>query len=102
MVSTFIFGIGVDYSIFIMEGLLARHRGTGDLLLPHKSAIVFSAFVLLVGVGSLFFAVHPAIRSVGLVTIIGMVSTVIISYALQPYLFRKVYVKMQERKLKTS
>lgn len=45
---------------------------------------------------------HPAIRSVGLVTIIGMVSTVIISYALQPYLFRKVYVKMQERKLKTS
>ena len=91
VVSTFIFGIGVDYSIFIMEGLLARQRGTGDLLLPHKSAIVFSAFVLLVGVGSLFFAVHPAIRSVGLVTIIGMTSTVIISYALQPYLFRKFY-----------
>ena len=100
VVSTFIFGIGVDYSIFIMEGLLAKHRGTGDLLLPHKSAIVFSAFVLLIGVGSLFFAVHPAIRSVGLVTIIGMVSTVVISYALQPYLFRKVYVKMQERKNK--
>lgn len=91
VVSTFIFGIGVDYSIFIMEGLLARHRGTGDLLLPHKSAIVFSAFVLLVGVGSLFFAVHPAIRSVGLVTVIGMTATVVISYALQPYLFRKFY-----------
>lgn len=97
VVSTFIFGIGVDYSIFIMEGLMARHRGEDDLLLPHKSAIVFSAFVLLVGVGSLFFAVHPAIRSVGLVTIIGMVSTVVISYVLQPFLFRTVYVKLKER-----
>ena len=47
VISTFIFGIGVDYSIFIMDGLINRARGNeSNLLMFHKTAIVFSAFVL--------------------------------------------------------
>ena len=88
IISTFIFGVGVDYSIFIMEGLLAQARtGNRDMLTWHKVAIFFSAAILVIVVSSLLFAVHPAIRSIGLSTLIGMASTIMISYALQPFMF---------------
>ena len=88
IISTFIFGVGVDYSIFITEGLLTQARtGNSDVLTWHKVAIFFSAVILVIVVSSLLFAVHPAIRSIGLSTLIGMASTIMISYALQPFVF---------------
>ena len=88
IISTFIFGVGVDYSIFITEGLLAEARtGNRDILTWHKVAIFFSAVILVIVTLSLLFAVHPAIRSIGLITLIGMASTIMISYALQPFVF---------------
>ena len=88
IISTFIFGVGVDYSIFITEGLLKQAR-TGDrsVLTWHKVAIFFSAVILVIVVSSLLFAVHPAIRSIGLSTLIGMASTIMISYSLLPFAF---------------
>lgn len=89
VISTFIYGIGVDYSIFVMEGLLAEARtGSKDMLDYHKVAIVFSALVLIIVVSSLIFATHPAIHSIGIITLIGMASTILITYSLQPWLFR--------------
>lgn len=89
VISTFIFGIGVDYSIFVMEGLLAFARtGSSKLIVWHKSAIFFSAIVLLIVMGSLLFAVHPSISSIGLSALIGMATTVISTYTIQPFLFR--------------
>lgn len=89
MISTFIFGIGVDYSIFVMDGLISNARyKTHRLLICHKAAIFFSGVTLLIVTGSLIFATHPAIYSVGISTIIGMTSTILITYALQPMLFR--------------
>ncbi len=91
IISTFIFGIGVDYSIFITEGLLSEARtGCRDVLTWHKVAIFFSALILIIVIASLLFAVHPAIRSIGLSTLIGMASTIMISYALQPFAFRQL------------
>ena len=88
IISTFIFGVGVDYSIFITEGLLTQARtGSRDVLTWHKVAIFFSAIILVFVVASLLFAVHPAIRSIGLSTLIGMASTIMISYSLQPFVF---------------
>ena len=56
----------------------------------HKSAIFFSAVILLIVTVSLLFAKHPAIRSIGLSTLIGMASTILFSYCLQPFLFRQL------------
>ena len=53
-------------------------------------AIFFSAIILVIVTASLLFAVHPAIRSIGLITLIGMASTIMISYALQPFVFRQL------------
>ena len=94
IISTFIFGIGVDYSIFIMQGLLspksegAEAVDAGRILLAHKSAIFFSVVVLVVTVGSMLLAVHPAIRSVGFATIVGLVSAVVLCYVVQPAAYR--------------
>lgn len=91
VIATFIFGIGVDYSIFVMNGLLAKERGEGTKLLTwHKTAISLSAFVLIVVVSSLLFATHPAIQSIGTSTLIGMSANILITYTLQPVLFRMV------------
>ena len=85
VISTFIFGIGVDYSIFVMDGLLGKDNP--KLLTYHKTAIFFSAVVLILSIASLMFAVHPAISSIGLSTLIGMASTIAITYTLEPFLF---------------
>ena len=90
IISTFIFGIGVDYSIFIMSGLIHENDGNNKVLGRHKTAIMFSAFILVVTVASMLFAKHPAIQSVGFATLVGMVSAVVLSYVVQPAIFRYV------------
>ncbi|MDL2281806.1 MMPL family transporter [Parabacteroides sp. OttesenSCG-928-G06] len=88
IISTFIFGIGVDYSIYMMDGLLEKTRGSKrDLLVYHKTAIFFSAVILIIVICSLLFAVHPAIQSIGVVTLIGMTATILITYSMQPFLY---------------
>lgn len=92
VISTFVFGIGVDYSIFVMDGLLSKARSQAEphLLVYHKTAIFLSAFVLMVTIGSLLLADHPALESVGVATIIGMSSAVVLAYTLQPFLYHLI------------
>jgi predicted RND superfamily exporter protein len=93
IISTFIFGIGVDYSIFVMNGLTARDP---HLLSYHKTAILLSAAILIITVSSMLLAGHPAIRSVGFSTLVGLLSAVILSYVLQPAIY--YYIKGKEEK----
>lgn len=97
VISTFVFGIGVDYSIFITDGLLATYRTQKPLLLHHKTAIFVSAVILIIVVTSLLFAVHPAISSIGVSTLIGMIGTLVIAYALLPFLFNIVVTSRVEK-----
>ena len=85
IISTFIFGIGVDYSIFVMDGLT---NGNKEKLAYHKTAILLSAVTLIVTVSSMLIAQHPAIKSVGFSTLVGLLSAVILSYVLQPAVYR--------------
>ena len=89
VISTFIFGIGVDYSIFVMKGLIEGQRQEGSKLLEyHKVAIFFSALVLIIVMAAMLFAKHPTIVSIGECALIGMISTILITYTLQPLIFR--------------
>ena len=92
IISTFIFGIGVDYSIFVINGLIGKEQ---RLLNYHKTAIFFSAVILTVTVSSMLIAVHPAIKSVGFSTLIGLLSAVILSYVVQPAVYRWLKRKKQ-------
>ena len=88
IISTFIFGIGDDFSIFITDGLLEEYKNGKKMLSSHKIAIFFSAFTVIVGLGAMIFSKHPALYSISVTSIIGMFSVVLVAYSLQPFIFR--------------
>lgn len=98
ILATFIFGQGDDYTIFIVEGLLYEHR-TGKPILPqYRQSILLSALIMLIGVGILVLAVHPAMHSLGVVTLIGMSVVLLMAVTIPPMLFR-LYVRLSPKRL---
>jgi 1-acyl-sn-glycerol-3-phosphate acyltransferase len=88
MVSTFIFGLGDDYSIFVMDGLLQEYKTGKQHLESVRTSIFLSALTTISGLGVLIFAEHPALRSIAAIAIIGIVCVFIMSQTVEPYLFR--------------
>ncbi|TDQ28867.1 MMPL family transporter [Tenacibaculum caenipelagi] len=88
IISSFIFGLGIDYSIFITSAL-QKEYATGKKYLPnYKSAIILSVITTILGVGVLIFAKHPALYSISVVSIIGVLSALLLSFTIQPLLFK--------------
>lgn len=88
ILATFIFGQGDDYTIFITEGLSYELTYRRKLLDSYKSSIVVSALIMFIGIGTLLVAEHPALRSLGEVTVVGMISVVLMAYLFPPLLFK--------------
>jgi len=88
IICSFIFGLGVDYSIFITNGLLAEYRTGGRILPTHKTSIILSVITTIAGVGVMIFAKHPALYTISKVSLIGIFSAAFVSFILQPLLFR--------------
>lgn len=97
ILSTFIFGIGDDYSIFVMDGLLSKYRTNKTVLNSHKTAIFFSVFTVIVGMGALIFAQHPALYSISIMSILGMLVVVLVSYTIPPVVFRLLIAQPTEK-----
>lgn len=87
IISALIFGLGDDYSLFIMDGLLQEYKTGKKNLSSFKSSIILSAITTIVGLGVLIFAKHPALRSIALISIIGILCVVIMSQVLIPFFF---------------
>jgi len=88
ILATFIFGQGDDYTIFITEGLMYEYAYRRKMLNSYKNSIILSALIMFVGIGTLIFAKHPAMRSLAEVTIIGMFSVVMMAYIIPPFIFK--------------
>jgi 1-acyl-sn-glycerol-3-phosphate acyltransferase len=86
MISTFIFGLGDDYSIFMTEGHLHKLQYKRDNIPTFKRSVILSALTTLVGIGVLIFAGHPALKSIAVVAMIGITSAVVVTFILQPVL----------------
>lgn len=93
ILATFIFGLGDDYTIFIMDGLVYEYTYRKKMLSSHKTAVTLSALTMFIGIGALIFARHPAMKSLGEITVIGMSSVVLITYIIPPFLFRWLTTK---------
>ncbi len=87
MVSTFIFGLGDDYSIFIMDGLQQEYRAGKKNLPSIRTSIFLSAVTTIAGLGVLIFAKHPALRSVASISIIGIACVFVMAQTIEPFLF---------------
>lgn len=86
MVSTFIFGLGDDYSIFTMDGLQQQEKGK-ETLSSVRTSIFVSAITTIIGLGVLIFAKHPALHSIALISITGIVCVFVMSQTIEPFLF---------------
>jgi uncharacterized protein len=97
IISTFIFGLGIDYSIFITRGLTQEYKTGVKHLGSYKTSILLSAFTTIVGIGVLILAEHPALKSIATLSIIGIVSVVFVSFTVQPLLFRFMISSRREK-----
>jgi len=88
VISTFIFGLGIDYAIFTLRGLQQEYQYGRKKLSSYKTSILLSGITTIVGIGVLIFARHPALQSIALSAIIGILSVILITYTLLPRLFR--------------
>ena len=87
IISTFVFGLGIDYSIFITNGLLKKYQTGENVITTNKTSIILSVITTILGVGVLIFAKHPALYTISLVSIIGILSAVLMAFTIQPLLF---------------
>ena len=87
IISALIFGLGDDYSLYIMDGLLQEYKTGKKVLSSYKTSIFLSAITTVTGLGVLIFAKHPALRSIAFISIIGICCVVIMSQILIPFLF---------------
>lgn len=87
ILATFIFGQGDDYTIFITEGLLYEYTTGKPRLASYKHSVAISALIMFAGIGCLVIAKHPALRSLALVTIVGMATVVMMASFLPPVVF---------------
>ena len=88
IISTFIFGLGIDYSIFVTNGMLHHYRTGEDILKTYKTSIILSVITTILGIGVLIFAKHPALHSVSTISVIGILSALVIAFSIQPLLFK--------------
>ncbi|GHU86037.1 hypothetical protein FACS1894153_2350 [Bacteroidia bacterium] len=105
ILATFIFGQGDDYTIFITEGLInkdLREKQRDDIDLAETTdiktdvirkapmftkSIIVSALLMFIGIGTLIFSQHPAMKSLAEVTIVGMLCVVLMSLIIPPMIF---------------
>ncbi len=99
MISTFIFGLGDDYSIFTMDGLQQEYKTGRKVLSSVRISILLSAFTTIAGLGVLIFAKHPALQSIALISIIGIACVFVMSQTIEPFLFKAVISARAKRRL---
>jgi 1-acyl-sn-glycerol-3-phosphate acyltransferase len=99
MISTFIFGLGDDYSIFVMDGLVQEYRSGKQNLVSVRKSILLSALTTICGLGVLIFAGHPALRSIAAISIIGIICVFVMSQTIEPFLFHWLITSRTKRKL---
>lgn len=96
ILATFIFGQGDDYTIFVVEGLQHEHKAGKRILPQFRNSIILSAVIMFMGIGVLVIAKHPAMHSLGTVTLIGM-SVVILIANIVPPLLREILFGKTEK-----
>ena len=87
-VTTMIIGIGVDYGVHALHRFREiEKRGKGRLdveLVETGKAIAMAAMSTIVGLGSLSLSHYPGLRSMGLVAILGALSTCLVALTVLP------------------
>src|SRR5690554_3034043 len=88
IITTVIFGLGIDYSIFMTKGLLKELRTGEPVMITYRTSIMLSVLTTVLGIGVLIFAKHPALFSISIVSVIGIGAAMFTSFTIQPLVFK--------------
>lgn len=97
IISTFIFGLGLDYSIFISNAFLREYETSVRVIKTYRTSILLSVLTTLLGIGALFLASHPALRSVSIVSVIGILSAVSVAFVIQGFIFQSLFINRKKQ-----
>jgi uncharacterized protein len=98
IITSFVFGLGVDYALFSIQGMLQKYKFGHDDTNSYRTSVLMDATTTLIGLGVLVLAVHPALRTMAYAAIIGILSVWFVTWSLEPILFEwLVYVKNRKR-----
>ena len=88
-VTTMIIGVGIDYSIHLVHRLQLSGGRLEDGLQETGKAVVMAALTNVAGFGTLTLGNYPAMRSFGLVALLGSVTCLLTALTLVPALMAK-------------
>lgn len=90
IVCTLVFGHGVDFSIFMTSALQKEFTTGKNEMAAYRTSIILAVITTVLGIGALVFAGHPALRSLSLISLIGVLAALVITFIFYPILFRFV------------
>jgi uncharacterized protein len=88
-VATMIMGVGIDYSIHLVHRLHGNGGVLDEGVLETGKGVVLAAATNVAGFGTLAFGNYPAMRSVGIVALIGSLTCLLTALVLVPALMGK-------------
>lgn len=97
IVCTLIFGHGVDFSIFMTSALQKEYTSGKNEIAIYRTSIILAVITTILGIGAMIFAEHPALRSISLVSLIGVFAALIITFIFYPILF-KLFISNRSKK----
>ena len=84
----FLFGLAIDYGIFLVEARRRRAATGIDNVAEADSAVLLCALTTCLGFGALLTASHPVLFSIGATALLGIASSLLMVQALVPRLWR--------------
>ncbi|MEC4113272.1 1-acyl-sn-glycerol-3-phosphate acyltransferase [Myroides pelagicus] len=97
IVCTLIFGQGVDFTIFMTSALQKEYTTGKRVSAMYRSSILLAVLTTLLAVGTLIFAKHPALRSISIVSLLGLSVSVLVAFVLYPRLYRFCFMNRQKK-----
>lgn len=97
IVCTMVFGLGVDFSIFMTSAMQKEYTYEKNVLPTYRASILMAAITTVLAIGALIFAKHPALKSISAVSLIGIFSALIITFVFYPILFKICIVNRPQK-----
>ncbi|MDA3615214.1 1-acyl-sn-glycerol-3-phosphate acyltransferase [Polluticaenibacter yanchengensis] len=88
IVTTLIFGHGIDFTIFMTSALQKEHTYGKNEFTTYRTSILLAVLTTVLAIGALVFAKHPALKSISTLSLLGVFSALIITFVFYPIIFR--------------
>ncbi|HLV45677.1 MAG TPA: 1-acyl-sn-glycerol-3-phosphate acyltransferase, partial [Flavobacterium sp.] len=88
IVTTLIFGHGIDFTIFMTSALQKEYTHGKSELTTYRTSILLAVLTTILAIGALVFAQHPALKSISTLSLIGVFSALIITFVFYPIVFK--------------